>query len=148
MNKKAIFALVLIAGGVIWGGFYLLRGGEKEMATPVPALGSFGIEKITADHFYTDGTHRIEGRISLPTPCHTLAYEARIAESYPEQVTIDFRITTGTGVCAQVLSDKLFGVSFKASPDAKISARINDVPVVFDLIDQTGAVKGSSIEKL
>lgn len=89
---------------------------------------------ITAKHQFEDGHHIVAGELDLPTPCHILDWNVVVAESYPEQVTINFTETTQADTCAQVITPARFKVEFDATGTAAISATVNGKPAVLNLI--------------
>lgn len=91
--------------------------------TPQPA------QTLYASHIYNNGVHTVSGTIQMPTPCHELKIDSRIMESYPEQVVLDFTTVDTGAICVQVIADKPWSVEFKASEQARITARVNGVPV-------------------
>ena len=96
-------------------------------------------EKITAAHTFAEGMHKIKGSLSLPNPCWQMTINAVIAESFPEQVTLDFTLTPPDKdiACIQVIDDRSFEATFPASEQASISARINDNAIPLDLKNLT-----------
>jgi len=92
------------------------------------------ITRIDAKHFYIDGTHTVAGEILMPTPCDLLEANATVAESSPEQVTIDFTVINNAETCTQVVTPQRFLVSFDASPDATIQARFMGRDVELNLV--------------
>lgn len=86
---------------------------------------------IQASHTFAKSVHNISGTMQVPTPCHELKVEARIMESYPEQVVVDFNIVDTGAICVQVIADKPWSVEFIASEQARISARVNGQPAQF-----------------
>ena len=131
MSQRAIiltiFLFVLIIGGMF--GFAFLK--NQEVAQPVaePAaeetteLAYPSVTRVTAKHFVSDGVHTLVGEIELPTPCDLLEARATVAESFPEQVTVDFSVINNALTCAQVRTPARFSVSFSASEEAEITAR-------------------------
>ena|SRR3989344_5591656 len=91
-------------------------------------------ETITAKHQFKDGKHIIAGDVNMPTPCHILTTSAQVAESFPEQVTIQFVSRTSGEACAQVITPARFKVEFTASENATIKATWNGAPVSLNLI--------------
>lgn len=86
-----------------------------------------GGSPLVVDWSYRAGRHTLVGVISTPTPCHGLHSDVIVAESYPEQVTVNFMISPPASdeVCLQVIDQKPFNVSFEASRNAKIRATLN-----------------------
>lgn len=136
MNKKVIG--VVIAVGIICFAIYTFMGGQ-EVSVPVPTA-SEGIE-VTAVHTYTGGTHTLVGSVVVPTPCHALTYEYIIAESYPEQVIVEFTTKSMSEICAQVMTPAPFDIEFIASEEAHIRATLNGESV--DLILHVDTTTGS-----
>ena len=89
------------------------------------------IDTISVVHAFVGGSHSYTGEINLPTPCHELSHTVTIAESFPEQVTIDFVATTETKECTQYIIPEPFSVSFMASSEAQVSMTLNKEPLLF-----------------
>lgn len=140
-----IVALVFVAGGIsywISGMPFQAKNQTASVTSSQLAQQSGEVkpvhETITAKHQYKNGNHIVAGEVNMPTPCDILTVSARIAESFPEQVTIDFVSTTSADICAQVVTPARFKVNFQASAQAIIKATWNGQPVVLNLI-QVGA---------
>ena len=93
-----------------------------------------GITRIEAKHFYADGKHTFAGVVELPTPCDLLQAEAMVAESMPEQVTLDFTVINNSEACIQVISQQRFLVEATASENATVRARFMGRDVELNLI--------------
>jgi hypothetical protein len=91
------------------------------------------VSDVTMRHTYSNGTHMYHGVIPAATPCHTLAKNVSIAESYPEQIRIEFETKPGSDYCAQVISNIPFTVTAEASELATVSASLNGYSVVLEL---------------
>ena len=142
MSKTAITTTTILIILVLAGAFYYLAPDSMKFwdgqtaavidaddnSTPSPH------EAITAKHQFKNGMHIIAGEVDLPTPCHLLTTTAQIAESYPEQVTINFTTKESGEVCAQVITPNRFKIEFTASENAVIKARWNGQPVELNLI--------------
>jgi len=116
-----IVVLVVILGFVWWS-----LGTKKNGSVLVGDTQTTSLpESITVNHYFNNGEHSLEGTLTLPTPCHSLSYDAIVAESYPEQVMVKFVTKPGEGLCTQILADKFFRVAFNASKDAVISATLD-----------------------
>jgi len=92
---------------------------------------------VVIEHEYNDGVHTYSGIVVTPTPCYSVETMAIVAESYPEQITIDVTLVNDTegSVCATVLDEKSFSVDVRASEEAKlVHVRVNGEVVdwVFD----------------
>lgn len=116
-----ILLIVLIPGGKVNDSDTPPLSDETEGFVP---------EEIVAIHSFENGTHRLNGEVDLPTPCHTLVHEVMIAESFPEQVTINFETEVDDDiVCAQVITPAQFDITFEASEEATIRTRFNGTSV-------------------
>lgn len=139
MSKTIIVIVVLLL--VILGLYYFTptswKFWQSQAAAPIEALLPTPTslhEAITAKHQFKNGTHIVAGEVNLPTPCDALSTSARIAESFPEQVTIDFTTKISSDICAQVITPNRFKVDFAASENATIKATWNGQPVELKLI--------------
>lgn len=92
------------------------------------------IERITGKHYFIDGVHTVVGEIPMPTPCDLLEAQTFVAESYPEQITIDFSVINNADTCTQVVTPARFKVTATASEDATWSARFMGRAVELNLI--------------
>jgi len=92
------------------------------------------ITRVDAKHFYIDGTHTVAGEIMMPTPCDLLEADAVVAESMPEQVTINFTVINNAEMCAQVVTPQRFLVSFDASEDASVDATFEGRDIELNLV--------------
>jgi len=132
MNQRTIIMfLVGLFAAVVIGMFafaYINRTAEVANQPNEDVAGDTmtpydNISRIDAKHFFIDGTHTLAGEIALPTPCDLLETDASIAESFPEQVTVDFTVINNSDTCAQAITAQRFLVSFDASVDARIAAK-------------------------
>lgn len=140
-NTKTFLSIavivILIAIGITY--YFSTRNNE----TPVPVNQNPGgngavlpaeTQTITAEHAFRNGTHIVAGTISVPTPCDSLGVTARIMESFPEQVVLDFKTTSSDDICVQVVSDRRFKIDFKSSENASIKATMNGNPANLKLV--------------
>ena len=85
--------------------------------------------KVTTS--FEDNVYTYKGVLTVPTPCHNINSDVIVRESFPEQVSIEFTTIETGEVCAQVLVDKKFEVSFQASEQANIQGFYNGLPIQF-----------------
>ena len=57
-----------------------------------------------------------------------------VAESYPEQITINFTVLNNADTCAQVMTEQRFMVEVTASEEATFSATLEGRPVELNLV--------------
>ena len=102
----------------------------------IPSVGG----GIIASRTFTGGTHIYAGIIALPTPCYDVETQIAIAESFPEQVTIDIITTapaaTSDQMCAQVVTPTLFTAEFTASEKATVRTLLNGKPISVTLVQE------------
>lgn len=135
-----VVVFILVVAGM-FGYAQFKKNQISQTAEPEPNVASeqdseryASIERIDAKHFYIDGVHTLAGEVVMPTPCDLLTTEAMVAESYPEQVTVDFSVINNAEFCAEVETPQRFKVSFTASAEATISALFNNRVIELNLI--------------
>ncbi len=141
MHHRTIWLFVVLFAAIVIGMFtyaYLERKERTAQVAPVINSSSTPLstpldQRVNAKHYYIDGTHSFAGIVSLPTPCDLLEATARVAESFPEQIIIDFTTTNNSESCIQVVSEQRFLVSAQASSEARISATWNGQPIELNL---------------
>lgn len=101
---------------------------------PVDTDANTPTERITAKHFFIDGTHTLVGEIDMPTPCDLLEYDTVVQESMPEQVRVDFTVINNADTCAQVITPQRFMVTVDASKDAVFTATLRGESVTLNLV--------------
>ncbi len=141
MHSKSITVAVVVFVILIAGMFGYAYLKQKELTTvdkevPQDVLPDpYGsITRIDAKHFYQNGKHTIVGEIPMPTQCDLLEWDAAVAESAPEQVTIKFTVINNSDSCPSVTTPQRFKVEFEASEEAKMSAELNGRTVELNLI--------------
>jgi len=140
MDKRSIILVVSVFLLIVVGMFVyaFLKSGEiavPVVVTPVEEVVPYAnITRIDAKHFYIDGVHTFAGQIELPTPCDLLEVESVVAESYPEQITLNFTVINNSEMCAQVITAQRFKVSATASAEAIVHATFMGRPVELNLI--------------
>ena len=138
IKVAGILLVVIIIGMFVFA--YLKKNelAESEPVEPVVTTDTedsyAGIDRIDAKHFYVNGTHTLAGEILMPTPCDLLNWTTRVAESMPEQVTVDFDVVNNAETCAQVVTPQRFKVSFEASEGASINATLEGRHVELNLL--------------
>lgn len=140
MNRRAIMltiALFLLVVAAMFVFAFIQRDGDSN-ETPEPAETDeryADITRVDGKHFYIDGVHTVVGEIPMPTPCDLLESSARVAESMPEQVTIEFDVVNNAEFCAQVITPQRFKVSATASEGATIGASFEGRPIELNLVE-------------
>lgn len=141
MNERAIIMaiilFVLIVGGMF--GFAYLKKTEisdtvNQTEEPQEEVKYASITRIDATHYYIDGVHTLVGEIPMPTPCDLLETNASVAESFPEQIFINFSVVNNATFCTEVVTPVRFKVSATASEEATFSAEFQGRPIELNLI--------------
>lgn len=130
--------LLLIIGGMFV--FAYLKKAEINSETPTPTQQETvttpydNITRIDAKHFFIEGTHTLVGEVAMPTPCDLLNWDAKVAKSDPEQVTIDFTVINDTETCPPVITTQRFKISFVAGSSAVMNAFFEGRAIELNLI--------------
>lgn len=141
-NKRvviiSIVALLVVVGGMFGLAYYMK---DKDMTTDEPPVvveeesPYDDITRVDAKHFFEDGTHTVVGEVFLPSVCDLLDAETMIAESFPEQVTIELSvINNSTTECEPATEPQRFMVTFDADAEATIDARFMGRDIVLNLL--------------
>jgi len=147
-TKAPIIVGFIVLLGVIGGTYYFSTKDNAGPTTPLAQIEPGSVlpadtMRITAKHSFSNGHHIIAGEVEVPNPCTSLNTSTRIAESSPEQVTVEFT-TTGEGdICAQVIATRRFKVEFDSAQNASIKATWNRQEVILNLIE---AAPGEDLE--
>lgn len=142
MNQRTVVLTIILFVLIIAGmfGFAYLKKTEVQPALTIPApepqeeVAYASITRVDAKHFFIDGVHTLVGEMPMPTPCDLLNSDATVAESYPEQVMIDFTVVNNALDCAQVITPARFKVEASASAEAVFSARFQGRDIELNLI--------------
>ncbi|MCA9361235.1 hypothetical protein KC845_01615 [Candidatus Kaiserbacteria bacterium] len=143
MNKQSLIAVVVIFLLIVVGLFAFTYIKKQEMVNNtepetdndvISQVDKYNVSEITGKHYFIDGTHTIVGEIIMPTPCDLLDTDVMVAESYPEQVTIDFGVINTSQNCEEKLTSQRFSVTAKVSEEATFNARFMGERVTLNLI--------------
>ncbi len=123
-----IIAIAILLAGLLYDQFRLRTNVPVDGIQPEDIVrpGFPNAGHITVRHDFAGGMHTYSGILTLPDPCHEINAQAIMMESFPEQVRIEITTRRDQDVlCAQVLTDKPFSVSFQASEQAQVQALLN-----------------------
>lgn len=140
LNRRAIILTILLFALLIAGMFAFAYMQQSE-GDAAPDAGDDepdryeNITRIDAKHFYIDGVHTVAGEIAMPTPCDLLESEARVAESYPEQISLEFTVVNNAEFCPETITPQRFKVSATASEEATFTARFEGRRVELNLVE-------------
>lgn len=142
LSRRAVTMAIVLFTLLVVGMFLFayLKKTEQTQETvvdetaPTEEVKYASITRVDAKHFFNDGTHTLVGEIPMPTPCDLLESNATVAESYPEQVMIDFTVINNAEFCAQVITPQRFKVEATASEEASFTARLEGREIELNLI--------------
>ena len=154
MNQRAIIMTIVLFALIVAGMFIFAFMKQNELQEadrqPEPQQQVEEVEdryanitRIDGKHYYIDGVHTVVGEVPMPTPCDLLESSAIIAESFPEQITLDFSVVNNAEFCAQVITPQRFKVSATASEEATFKALFQNRVVELNLVE---AAEGESPE--
>ncbi len=153
MNQRALIVsgvifLVLIGGMFGYAAMKRAELNKPEVIVPEPIVEDASQIRVNAVHFFTDGKHTVVGDLMVPTPCDLIQADALVAESMPEQVTIQLTTINNDDTCAQVMTLQRFRVEFSASEGASIRATLDGTQVVLNLRDAEPGAEPDKLEDL
>jgi hypothetical protein len=155
MNQKAIVVAISLFLVIVIGMFAFAYLKKQEIKNDVPLVSEqtptgdvkfASITRIDAKHYFINGVHTYAGEIPLPTPCDLLEANATVAESYPEQMRINFSVINTAEVCASVVTNQRFKVDIIASDKATVSATFMGRNVELNLTEALAGEKPEDFE--
>lgn len=92
-------------------------------------------DPIVFEHSFVDGTHTYTATVVTPNPCYVVSASPVVAESSPEQITIEISTTVDENeICASVLDEKEFSVEVEASAEATlVNVKVNGKTVDWEI---------------
>lgn len=130
MYTRAVIGIVVVAAILLAGYFFWPKTKEPVQDIIAPnAPVAQEEDTYNVRHSFDDGVHTISGVVTLPTPCHELRENIRIAESFPEQVFIDLTTIDTGGICIQVIDEREFSIDVEVDEAASFALTINGAAV-------------------
>ncbi len=133
LAKKTFFIILLLVG--LGGLFYWFTKPEPCGDCELPQTtndnpdiirpGFPNADSIPVTHTKDNGVQTISGVLTLPDPCYSIEHTVDVKLPIPELVTIDITTPRSDQLCATVITDKEFTVTFNASDEAIITATLN-----------------------
>ncbi|PIR47043.1 MAG: hypothetical protein COV07_01045 [Candidatus Vogelbacteria bacterium CG10_big_fil_rev_8_21_14_0_10_45_14] len=142
-NRAIVVGIVVILVVALGAGIYYSRQDNDDAGLPEDRLSESEEVLIdTADsailvqHTYIDGVHTFTGVLEVPTPCHEIKTDVLVMESFPEQVSVKLTIVPPPAdtICIQVIAEKEFKVSYRASETAvgdNLRVMLDGKPIIF-----------------
>lgn len=135
MTARSLSILIGSITFILFGGIFIASQYSDTAGTPTP---SFEVpESVTVSRTYAQGTHTLRGSLMTETACYDLRHTETIAESFPEQVTIDMEVSAFSDHCLETPTRIPFEVQVSASPQAIFRMRINEESVELNISGET-----------
>jgi len=133
---RFVVAVLLIIGAL----FFINRGFGTQGDAIEPSGGEVqSASTLVVAHSFDDGTHSYGISFEKPTPCHTLETQVAVAESFPEQISIDIIVSEPkSGVaCIQVIDREFLDIAVDASEGATLmNVLVNGELVPFEIFEE------------
>ncbi len=137
MNRNTKFLALGIAIIAIVSVYYIFF--SQEVVAPVTDLPAETVEdvdvmqpstqSVSVHRSYAKGVHTVEGVITLPTPCYTLATQVEVSSSSPSVATIYFSSGDPGGMCIQVIDERAFKTTFKGAESVTLKGIMNGTEI-------------------
>lgn len=85
------------------------------------------VPTIEVKEQYKDSVYTFVGDIQVPTPCHSLKSKVTMISETLYQIEVTTISPSSDTICAQVLTDKSYKVSFEAEQDIVVTVLIDGV---------------------
>jgi hypothetical protein len=126
MNNKFLWGSLLVVAIVLVGAYLYNKDKQEIFEQEREQAIQEEVERpsvtVNVKHQYKDGTHIVVGFVELPTPC----YEIKTAvEKNERETTLNINYESVGEMCAQVITQKEFRISFEGTVDENIIAKIN-----------------------
>lgn len=127
--KKTIIviALLLITLGILVYGYEFMF---KKPITESPTISENSESPMLTKEIkeqYKDSVYTFVGTEQLPTPCHTLKSKINLVSEGIYQIEVTTVAPPPETICAQVVTEKSYKVSFKAGEKITVTALINGI---------------------
>lgn len=145
MSYRKVFTSIIVLLAVIIG--LSLIAPEDTTRSADTSVASNAIEAIRE---YDAEVQRVHGVIDLPSPCYDLTSEATVADTSPEQVTLQFNTNkpeNREGECIQIVDPRLFTLEFNADRSAQLEATLNGQTVPLNLISTSSELFSTTIDR-
>ncbi|MFQ5492755.1 MAG: hypothetical protein ACE5DX_01170 [Candidatus Dojkabacteria bacterium] len=134
IHKLFLVSVLLFLSGCNLLGLGGTPPDDSEFDTPTrPTTGelthTFKTEGFKLELFYEDAEFTYFGTMQTPTPCSEVQVETLIAESFPEQVSINFTTKESDEICIQVIGERTFSGTVTVDREASFSVRVNGQPI-------------------
>lgn len=121
-----IISLLIVLSVLIYGYEFIFKKPVIESPTIEEPADNF-LSALELKEQYKNSTYTFVGSIQLPTPCHSLTNKVNKISETEYQIQLTTVPPQKDQVCAQVLTDKSFKVSFQAAANIKVTVLLDGV---------------------
>ena len=122
-----IISLLIVLSVLIYGYEFIFKKPIIESPTIEESTDDF-LPTLEVKEQYKNSTYTFVGSIQVPTPCHSVASKVNKISDSEYQIELTTVSPAKDIVCAQVVTDKSFKVSFQAPVGVKVTAILDGVP--------------------
>lgn len=122
----SVLSLLVVLLIVVFGYELILKKPVIESPT-IDQPGFTDILPIELKEQYRDAKYTFVGSITVPTPCHSVTSKVNKISEKEYEIEVKTTDPTPGKVCAQVLTEQNYKVSFSAPKDIVVKAKINGV---------------------
>lgn len=126
MNNKILWGLLLVAAIILIGAYTYNKDKQKTLDQNRDLAIADQVKKssitINTKHQFKNDQHLFVGFVELPNPCYTITTGI---ERVAEETIINVNYASSSEVCAEVITEKEFRVSFAGKIDEIIIAKLN-----------------------
>lgn len=126
--KNTIIAIVSLLAAlliIVYGYEFIFK--KPVIESPTVEEESVPTQKVELKEQYKGSTYTFAGTVTVPTPCHALNTRVNKVSDTQYQIEIATLPPKEGIMCAQVLTDKPYKVSFQAPKDITVTVLIDGV---------------------
>ena len=127
MKNKIITIVVLVAVLAVSIYGYEMVFKKPLVESPVEDTTETMMSSLDVKEQYNNGVYTYAGKIQTPTPCHTVDAKAMSVDENIYAINITITPPAEGIMCAQVISEKDYKVTFAAPENAIVKAYINGI---------------------
>ena len=121
-----IVSLLIVLSLLVYGYEFIFK--KPIIESPTTEETDNVLPTLEVKEQYKNSTYTFMGDVQVPTPCHSLENKVNKISNTEYQIELKTIAPQKDIVCAQVVTDKSFKVSFQAPADIKVTALLDGVP--------------------
>jgi len=126
MNNKILWSLVLLVAIILIGAYVYNKDKVKKIDESRNQAITDQVQRpsitINAKHQFKDGQHLFVGLVELPNPCYKITTEV---EKSTNETILNINYASTSEICAEVITEKEFRISFEGKIDENVIAKLN-----------------------